>query len=107
MISTKLWHQASVEEASSQKKTFVLSAVSACAADDRHAMGDTRATLAKEIARIKLSGTGCNADGIYTNISRYGHVYDCNRRGRWPGVQGVNFKKSFSSRTWTMGDGIL
>jgi hypothetical protein len=47
--------------------------------------------LEKEVARIKLSGTGCNADGICTNLSRYGCEYDCNRRGRWAGVQ-VNFK---------------
>jgi hypothetical protein len=51
----------------------------------------TRTMLEKEVARIKLSGTGCNADGICTNLSRYGCEYDCNRRGRWAGVQ-VNFK---------------
>jgi hypothetical protein len=51
----------------------------------------TRIVLAEEIARIKLSGTGCNADGICTNSYSYGHVYECNRRGRWAGVQ-VHFK---------------
>jgi hypothetical protein len=57
---------------------------------------ETRIVLAKEIARIKLSGTGCNADGICTSVmsgdaSGYGNEYDCNRRGRWAGVH-VHFK---------------
>jgi hypothetical protein len=50
---------------------------------------ETLAVLAEKTTRIKLSGTGCNADGIYTNC--YGPVYRCNRGEQWAGVQ-LNFK---------------
>jgi hypothetical protein len=62
-----------------------------CALVMAYELCETRAVLAEEISRIKLSGTGCNADGICTSITSGYDGYDCNRRGRWAGVQ-VHFK---------------
>jgi hypothetical protein len=62
-----------------------------CALVTEYARAETRNMLLKGSTHIKLSGTGCKADGIYTRDPDDDYdCYDCNRRGLWAGVQ-VNF----------------
>jgi hypothetical protein len=55
-----------------------------------HARFESSRMLGKGFTHLKLSGTGCKADGIYTRDYSHNH-YDCNRRGLWAGTQ-VNFE---------------
>jgi hypothetical protein len=50
---------------------------------------DTLRMLREKPIHIKLSGTDCNADGMYTRESYW--EYECERSGLWDGVQ-LNFR---------------